>query len=282
MKQRVWYDAGFEMLKRQRDELLTSTVIYLENADLDENELLQFLEPLGDTVRILLQYKTFFALKSNLAKKLKAANETIKQKRIDAFKKAVQDGSYNDYLSKLRWTDKSNLSVAMNLNRAEDKLSEEEKKYLNIIEASIQKDLEDESEMYGFSSLEDWKKTNAKLFCPAAVCSEKQYKYVTESEIMEAGLKLEEKIKEVRASFDKHPGRMNLGETKNVLEILKKLPEHHSKLEKSIQELESMLEERSKTIENYEQTEEYAFLKEQIATSKEVKSCVYSLFKPTK
>lgn len=282
MRQRVWYDAGFEMLKRQRDELLTSTVIYLEKADLDENELLQFLEPLSDCIRILLQYKTFFACKSELAKKLKVANETIKQKRIVAFKKAVEDGSYNDYLSKLRWTDKSNLSVAMNLKKTKEKLSEEEKKYLNIIEASIQKDLEDEAEMYGFSSIEEWKKNNAKLFCPAIVYREKSSKYMTESEIMEAGLKLEEKIKEVRASFDKRPGRRNLGDTENILEILKKIPEHHSKLEKSIQELESMLEERSKTIENYEQTEEYAFLKEQIATSKEVKSCVYSLFKPTK
>lgn len=282
MRQRVWYDAGFETLKRQRDELLTSTVIYLEKADLDENELLQFLEPLSDCIRILLQYKTFFACKSELAKKLKVANETIKQKRIVAFKKAVEDGSYNDYLSKLRWTDKSNLSVAMNLKRAEEKLSEEEKKYLNIIEASIQKDLEDEAEMYGFSSIEEWKKNNAKLFCPAIVYREKSSKYMTENEIMEAGLKLEEKIKEVRASFDKRPGRRNLGDTENILEIFKKIPEHHSKLEKSIQELESMLEERSKTIENYEQTEEYAFLKEQIATSKEVKSCVYSLFKPTK
>lgn len=282
MRQRVWYDAGFEMLKRQRDELLTSTVIYLEKADLDENELLQFLEPLGDCIRILLQYKTFFACKSELAKKLKVANETIKQKRIVAFKKAVEDGSYNDYLSKLRWTDKSNLSVAMNLKKTKEKLSEEEKKYLNIIEASIQKDLEDEAEMYGFSSIEEWKKNNAKLFCPAIVYREKSSKYMTESEIMEAGLKLEEKIKEVRASFDKRPVRRNLGDTENIFEILKKIPEHHSKLEKSIQELESMLEERSKTIENYEQTEEYAFLKEQIATSKEVKSCVYSLFKPTK
>lgn len=93
------------------------------------------------------------------------ANELIKLKRIDEFKKSVANGTHEEFLANISWIDKSSLKVDMGLARLglsnEKDLTEEEQKYYDIIENSINKDLEKEALSQGFDSVEAWKNHNA-------------------------------------------------------------------------------------------------------------------------
>ena len=149
------------------------TLTFMERDNPDVETLVSNLTKLSTNERLMLQLKAFFNGKTELAKKIELANKQIKQKRIDAFKKSVEEGSYNDFLSDLHWTDKTCLSVEMNLMRDKELLSEEEQKYFNIIEASIQADLEDNAEKFGYSSVEKWKKSQAELFQPIVEIKDK-------------------------------------------------------------------------------------------------------------
>ena len=101
-----------------------------------------------------------------LANKIEGANNLIKQKRIDAFKQSVADGTYPEFLANMSWTEKSSLSVDMGLFRQgflnEKPLTKEEQQYYDIIENSIDKDIEKKALSAGFDSVEAWQEHNAK------------------------------------------------------------------------------------------------------------------------
>lgn len=101
------------------------------------------------------------------------ANELIKLKRIDEFKKSVANGTHEEFLANISWIDKSSLKVDMGLARLglsnEKDLTEEEQKYYDIIENSINKDLEKEALSQGFDSVEAWRNHNAKCTESATV-----------------------------------------------------------------------------------------------------------------
>ena len=100
-----------------------------------------------------------------LADKIDKANELIKFKRIDEFKKSVANGTHEEFLANISWTDKTSLKVDMELSRFglpnEKDLTEEEQKYYDIIENSIKKDVEKEALSRGFDSVEAWRNHNA-------------------------------------------------------------------------------------------------------------------------
>ena len=100
-----------------------------------------------------------------LADKIAKANELIKLKQIDEFKKSVANDTYEEFLAKISWTDKSLLLVNMGLSKSElsskKKLTEEEQRYFEIIDNSINKDLEKEAISERFDSVEAWRTHNA-------------------------------------------------------------------------------------------------------------------------
>ena len=67
----------------------------------------------------------------------------------------------------MAWTDKTSLIVDMDLFRigipSEKPLSEEEQRYSDIIEKSIDEDLKKEALSQGFSSVEEWREYNSKV-----------------------------------------------------------------------------------------------------------------------
>lgn len=97
-------------------------------------------------------------------KKIEIANKIIQMKRIQEFKEAVASGKEQEFLDRMSWIDKISLEVNMDLKRIIDTkkpLTEEEQKYLDILEKSIDNDIENEALRQGFSSVEEWQKHNA-------------------------------------------------------------------------------------------------------------------------
>ena len=70
-------------------------------------------------------------------------------KRINAFKEATENGTKNEFLSKIPCRNKLSLLIEMKRNG-------EEQKYLDIIKKAISEDLERSALLNGASSVEEW------------------------------------------------------------------------------------------------------------------------------
>ena len=134
----------------------------LDKMDLTCEEIAERIGDFCKMVRLEMRITAMLSGNRELADKIDAANNLITQKRIDAFKQSVADGTYPEFLSKMSWKDKDDLSDDMELFRTGEKpLTEEEQQYYDIIQSSIDKDIEEEALSAGFDSVEAWQEHNA-------------------------------------------------------------------------------------------------------------------------
>ena len=160
-------------MKNDKDNTLGSMsdsihrmVDILDKMDLTSEEIAERIGDMREVIRAQMHVVALGSDNQELADKIAAANNLIKQKRIDSFKQSVADGTYPDFLANMSWTEKSSLSVDMGLFRQgflnEKPLTKEEQQYYDIIENSIDKDIEKKALSAGFDSVEAWQEHNAK------------------------------------------------------------------------------------------------------------------------
>ena len=160
-------------MKNDKDNTLGSMsdsihrmVDILDKMDLTSEEIAERIGDMREVIRAQMHVVALGSDNQELADKIAAANNLIKQKRIDSFKQSVADGTYPDFLANMSWTEKSSLLVDMGLFRQgfsdEKPLTEEEQQYYNIIDSSIDKDIEKKALSAGFDSVEAWQEHNAK------------------------------------------------------------------------------------------------------------------------
>lgn len=137
----------------------------LDKMDLTPEEIVNRINGLNELIRGGMHLTALSKGYEELADKIDKANELIKLKRIDEFRKSVANGTHEEFLANISWIDKSSLEVDMGLSRLglsnKKDLTEEEQKYYDIIENSINKDLEKEALSQGFDSVEAWRNHNA-------------------------------------------------------------------------------------------------------------------------
>lgn len=157
-------------MKNDKDNTLGSMsdsihrmVDILDKMDLTSEEIAERIGDFCKMVRLEMRITAMLSGNRELADKIDAANNLITQKRIDAFKQSVADGTYLEFLSKMSWKDKDDLSDDMELFRTGEKpLTEEEQLYYRIIEKSMDKDIEKGVALRdGFDSVEAWQEHNA-------------------------------------------------------------------------------------------------------------------------
>ena len=156
-------------MKNDKDNTLGSMsdsihrmVDILDKMDLTSEEIAERIGDMREVTRAQMHVVALGSDNWELADKIAAANNLIKQKRIDSFKQSVTDGTYPDFLAKMSWTEKSSLFVDMGFRNGEKPLTEEEQQYYDIIKSSIDKDIEKEVLSAGFDSVEAWREHNAK------------------------------------------------------------------------------------------------------------------------
>lgn len=144
---------------------LENLVDCFDKANLTPEEIADYIADSPDLTRTGMHIIALSEGNKKLADKIAKANELIKLKQIDEFKKSVANDTYEEFLAKISWTDKSLLLVNMGLSKSElsskKKLTEEEQRYFEIIDNSINKDLEKEAISEGFDSVEAWRNHNA-------------------------------------------------------------------------------------------------------------------------
>lgn len=137
----------------------------LDKMDLKPEEIVDRISDMHELVRAGMNLTALSKGNEELADKIDKANELIKLKRINEFKKSVANGTHEEFLADISWKDKISLEVDMELSRFglsnEKNLTEEEQKFYDIIENSIKKDLEKEALSKGFDSIEAWRNHNA-------------------------------------------------------------------------------------------------------------------------
>lgn len=151
------------------DDIANSTIEHivkcLDKMNLTPEQIAEYIGKVSETTRALIHIKALLDGNEELADKISKAIEFIKLKRIDEFKKTVANGTHEDFLANMTWSDKCSLSADMGLFRTgipgEKPLTKEEQRYYEIINNSIQKDMEEEALSQDFASVEDWKTYNA-------------------------------------------------------------------------------------------------------------------------
>lgn len=137
----------------------------LDKMDLTQEDFVDCISDMHKLIREGMYLTALSKGNNELADKICKANESIEFKRIDEFKKSVANGTHEEFLANLSYTDKCSLEVDMGLFRDEisdeNDLTEEEQKYYDIIQNSINKDLKKEALSQGFDSIEAWKNHNA-------------------------------------------------------------------------------------------------------------------------
>lgn len=140
-------------------------VSLFDKMNLTPEEIVDHIGEMHELTRAGMHITALSNGNKELADKIDKANELIKLKRIDEFKKSVANGTHEEFLANMPWTDKSSLSVDMGLFRiglsSEKPLTEEEQRYFEIIENSIDKDIEKEALSQGFDSVEAWRNHNS-------------------------------------------------------------------------------------------------------------------------
>ena len=135
-----------------------------DKMNLTPEQIIEYIGEMHEIARAGMHITALSSGNKELADKIDKANKLIKLKRIDEFKKSVANGTHEDFLANIPWTDKSSLSVDMGLLRiglpGEKTLTEEEQRYFEIIENSINKDIEKEALNQGFDSVEEWRYHN--------------------------------------------------------------------------------------------------------------------------
>lgn len=139
---------------------MENMVSFLEDMNLTPKHIAEYIEHLHELIRAGLHITALSNGNKELADKIDMANELIKLKRIDAFKQSVANGNHEEFLANMPWTDKSSLKIDMGLDERKT-LTEEEQQYFNIIESSIDKDIENEALSQGFDSVEAWREYNS-------------------------------------------------------------------------------------------------------------------------
>ena len=138
-----------------------------KNANMTPEKIAESIKDLHETARAGIHICALSNGDKETADKISKANQIIKERRISEFKKAVANGTEKEFLSTMPWTDKISLKVDMDLFRigtpSEKPLTEEEQRYLDIIEKSIYEDLKNEALSEGFSSVEELQEHNAKV-----------------------------------------------------------------------------------------------------------------------
>lgn len=99
-----------------------------------------------------------------LAQRIGAANGIIKERKIKTFIDAVANNTQDEFLNSMPLEDKVALKLEMGIfkygNRSVLKLTEEEQKYLDIIDKSIMQDIEQIARTHGFNSADEWTQDN--------------------------------------------------------------------------------------------------------------------------
>ena len=143
---------------------IENMVSCFDKMNLTPEQIVEYIGEMDELTRTGMHITALSNGSKELADKIDKANELIKLKRIDEFKKSVANGTHEDFLANMPWMDKSSLSVDMGLFRiglpSEKLLTEEEQRYFEIIENSINKDMEKEALSQGFDSVEAWRNHN--------------------------------------------------------------------------------------------------------------------------
>jgi hypothetical protein len=155
---------------------IEGVVAIFEKSGMTSEEIANHIEGMHETVRAGMHITAIANGNKELADRIAGANNIITQSRINEFKKSVAEGTHEQFLSQMPWTDKCSLSVDMRLVRimgfdSETPLTPEEQNYNDIIQVSIDKDIEKEALSQGFQSVDAWREHNSKMSMQSNISS---------------------------------------------------------------------------------------------------------------
>lgn len=150
---------------RTCDDALEGIIRVFKKTNMSSEEIAENIRDLDEIGRTELHIKAIHNDEKEIANKIGKAIKMLKDEKINAFKKAVEDGKGMRYLKTLTFDQKIELHVSMGLFRiglpSEEPYTDEEEKYNNLIQEAISVDIKHKAEKMGFHSIEEYRKYNA-------------------------------------------------------------------------------------------------------------------------
>lgn len=115
------------------------------DANITPEEIAESIADFSDITRSGIYASALLSRDRETADKINKANQIIKERKINEFKSAVANGTEKEFLSTMSWLEKVYLEIDIELTRMGKQLTEEEQRYLDILEESINKDIEREA-----------------------------------------------------------------------------------------------------------------------------------------
>ncbi len=151
----------YDIFEEDLASTLEGLTCCLDEMNLTTEQLVDKLSDMDEIDRDAIYFTAVSSGNDELVDKLEKANDIIKLKRIDEFKESVANGTYEEFLSKMKWNDKSSLAVDLEMLEDERPLTGEERKCISVIEESINNDIRQLALSQGFKSVKAWKEHNA-------------------------------------------------------------------------------------------------------------------------
>lgn len=152
-------------IDKQLDADISNSINGLVNSfnklNLSDNEIYEHIKNLGEPVRAHIHIVALRLGNKELAEKISMANEKIKKERINNFVDSVINGTKDEFLENMSWTDKTSLKVDIEHYKDSEPLKLDIQTCTKIIDESIYSDLTKIAKSEGFDSVEDWRKNNA-------------------------------------------------------------------------------------------------------------------------
>lgn len=130
------------------------------NLNLSADEIYEHIKTLGESVRAHIHIVALRLGNKELAQKISMANEKIKKERINNFVDSIINGTKDEFLENMSWTDKSSLRVDIEHYKDSEPLKLDVKTCTKIIDESIYYDLTKIAKTERFDSVEAWQKNN--------------------------------------------------------------------------------------------------------------------------
>lgn len=127
-----------ELIKKIKFSDYQGMYMYLKNSNLTLDEIVFELSKNSTIVNEFLCHYISYSNDIELAIKVADAIDVIEKFHLLEFKKAIENGNYEQYLTEIDWRAKVNLMVK--INGLYDDGYSELKKYLSLIEKSLEDD----------------------------------------------------------------------------------------------------------------------------------------------
>ena len=144
-----------------------SMINVFRQGEMSAEQIADYIQTMSDLSRSNIQMIALVGDDKEMADRIGEAIKICENRKREEFYKAEKEGTLSEFLGNMTWEEKCILFVELGLQRhgfeEEKPLTDKEQYYSDIINASIQRSIEEEAKSQGFENVEAWREHQREL-----------------------------------------------------------------------------------------------------------------------